>query len=70
MHVEVRQTKDVVILDLKGRLTAGLGEQVLREAIDELLAEGRRQVLLNLSEVASSWRGSRPPAGSAPSSSS
>jgi anti-sigma B factor antagonist len=52
MHVEVRQTKDVVILDLKGRLTAGLGDQILREAIDELLAEGRRRVLLNLSEVA------------------
>jgi len=28
--VEVRQTKDVVILDLKGRLTAGLGDQILR----------------------------------------
>jgi anti-anti-sigma factor len=52
MHVEVRQTKDVVILDLKGRLTAGLGDQILREAIDELLADGRRRILLNLSEVA------------------
>ena len=52
MHVEVRQTNDIVILDLKGRLTAGLGDQILREAIDELLAEGRRRVLLNLSEVA------------------
>ena len=51
MHVEVRQTKDVVILDLKGRLTAGLGDQILRDAVDELLAEGRRQILLNLSEV-------------------
>ena len=51
MHVEVRQTKEVVILDLKGRLTAGLGDQILREAIDELLAEGRRRILLNLSEV-------------------
>jgi anti-sigma B factor antagonist len=52
MHLEVRQIQDVVILDLKGRLTAGLGDQILREAIDELLAEGRRRVLLNLSEVA------------------
>jgi anti-sigma B factor antagonist len=51
MHVDVRQTKDVVILDLKGRLTAGLGDQILRDAIDELLAEGRRRILLNLSEV-------------------
>ena len=40
-----------MILDLKGRLTAGLGDQILRDAIDELLAEGRRRILLNLSEV-------------------
>jgi anti-anti-sigma factor len=52
VHVEVRQIHDVVILDLKGRLTAGLGDQILREAIDELLAENRRKILLNLSEVA------------------
>jgi anti-anti-sigma factor len=51
MHIEVRQSKDVMILDLKGRLTAGLGDQILRDAIDELLAEGRRRILLNLSEV-------------------
>lgn len=52
MHVEVRQIKDVMILDLKGRLTAGLGDQILREAIDELLAENRKKILLNLSDVA------------------
>jgi anti-sigma B factor antagonist len=52
MHVEVRQIQDVMILDLKGRLTAGLGDQILREAIDELLAEDRKKILLNLSEVA------------------
>jgi anti-sigma B factor antagonist len=51
MHIEVRQAKDVMILDLKGRLTAGLGDQILRDAIDKLLAEGRRRILLNLSEV-------------------
>ena len=52
MHVEVRQKEDVMILDLKGRLTAGLGEQILHDTIDELLAESRRKILLNLSEVA------------------
>jgi anti-sigma B factor antagonist len=51
MHLEVRKSGDVVILDLKGKLTAGLGDQLLREAIDELLAENQRKVLLNLSEV-------------------
>ena len=34
MHVEVRKAGDVVIVDLKGKLTAGLGDQILRETID------------------------------------
>jgi anti-sigma B factor antagonist len=51
MHLEVRQTQDVVILDLKGKLTAGLGDQLLREAIDELLAENKGHIVINLSEV-------------------
>jgi len=52
MHVEVRQVQDVMILDLVGRLTAGLGDQILRDAIDELLAENRKKILLNLSGLA------------------
>ncbi len=51
MHVEVREKSGVVIVDLKGKLTAGLGDQILRESIDELLAEGRKKILLNLSDV-------------------
>jgi len=51
MHVEVRRAGDVVIVDLKGKLTAGLGDQILRDTLDELLAESWRKILLNLSEV-------------------
>ena len=51
MHVEVRKAEDVVIVDLDGKLTAGLGDQILRETLDELLAEGYRKILLNLSAV-------------------
>lgn len=51
MHVEIRKAEDVVIVDLKGRLTAGLGDQILRDTIDELLAENWKKILLNLSEV-------------------
>jgi anti-sigma B factor antagonist len=51
MHVETRKSGEVVILDLKGRLTAGLGDQILRESIDELLAEGWKKILVNLSAV-------------------
>jgi anti-anti-sigma factor len=51
MHVELRKNGDVVIVDLKGKLTAGLGDQILRDTIDELLAEGWKKILLNLSLV-------------------
>jgi anti-anti-sigma factor len=51
MHVEVRRAGDVVIVDLSGKLTAGLGDQILHDTLDELLAESWRKILLNLSEV-------------------
>ena len=51
MHVEMRKTGEVVVVDLKGKLTAGLGDQILRESIDELLAENWKKILLNLSQV-------------------
>ena len=51
MHVDIRKADDVVILDLKGKLTAGLGDQILRDTLDTLLAEKWSKILLNLSEV-------------------
>jgi anti-anti-sigma factor len=51
MHVEIRKTGDVVIVDLKGKLTAGLGDQILRDTLDELLAESWKKILLNLSGI-------------------
>ena len=51
MHVEIRQHQGVVIVDLDGKLTAGLGDQILRETIDELLAENWQKILINLSQV-------------------
>jgi anti-anti-sigma factor len=51
MHVEIRKAEDVVIVDLVGKLTAGLGDAILRGTIDELLAENWKKILLNLSAV-------------------
>lgn len=51
MHVDVRKADDVVIVDLDGKLTMGLGDRILREAIDELLAENWKKIILNLSRV-------------------
>ena len=51
MKIEVRKVDDVIIVDFRGRLVAGPGEELLREIMNELLAEGWKKILLNLSEV-------------------
>jgi anti-sigma B factor antagonist len=52
MKIDVREREDVIIVDMEGRLVAGGSEQVLRDVINELIAEGWKKILLNLSEVA------------------
>ncbi len=51
MDVKVRKTGDVVIVDLEGRLVAGVGDELLRDVMSELLAERWRKLLVNLSDV-------------------
>lgn len=51
MEIGVRTVGDVTVLDLKGNLTLGTGEQKMREVIDELLARGQTKLLLNLAAV-------------------
>lgn len=51
MEINVRTAGDVTVLDLKGNLTLGAGEQKMREVIDELLARGQMKLLLNLAAV-------------------
>ena len=40
MEIDVRQVEGVIILDMEGRLTAGTGDRVLREAMNQLVADG------------------------------
>ena len=51
MHIEERSTGDVIILDLKGKMTLGEGDELLKDKINSLLHQGRRNVVLNLAEV-------------------
>lgn len=51
MHVDVRQADDVVIVDLQGKLVAGVGDMLLREVMNELVAEDWKKILLNLEQV-------------------
>jgi anti-sigma B factor antagonist len=51
MQAGVRRTEGVSIVDLAGRITFGEGTQKLRETVKGLLDEGRKQILINLSQV-------------------
>ncbi|HEY6270785.1 MAG TPA: STAS domain-containing protein [Terriglobales bacterium] len=46
-----RQVTDVTILDISGRITLGDETALLRNTIRDLLARGRKNLLLNLSQV-------------------
>jgi anti-anti-sigma factor len=51
MTVVERRVGDVTILDLKGRLVFDEGDAVLREHINDLVQQGRMNILLNLRDV-------------------
>lgn len=51
MKVNVRQREGVTILDLKGKITIGVGDVALRESIQQALAAGAMKILVNLGDV-------------------
>jgi anti-sigma B factor antagonist len=67
MKVDVRHVDDVIIIDLDGRLVMGVGDELLRDVMNEIVAEGWTKIILNLrdvsvmdssgiGEVVSSWK--------------
>lgn len=48
MVIRVRESEDVLILDLFGQLTAGGGDVVLRDAVREHLDQDWRRFVINL----------------------
>ena len=46
MKASVRKSGDVSVIDLEGRLVAG--DKALRAAIDDLLADGKQKILVNV----------------------
>jgi anti-sigma B factor antagonist len=51
MQIEERVVGDVTILDLKGKITLGEGDEVLRAKISALTTDNQRRILLNLEGV-------------------
>jgi anti-sigma B factor antagonist len=51
MQIEERSVADVMILDLKGKMTLGEGDELLKDKVNSLAMQGRLKILLNLAEV-------------------
>ena len=51
MQIEKRNVGDVVVLDLKGKITLGEGDELLKDKINSLIHQGQKKLLLNLEGV-------------------
>jgi anti-sigma B factor antagonist len=51
MQIEERVIDEVTILDLKGKVTLGEGDEVLKDKINSLILQNRKRILLNLEDV-------------------
>jgi anti-sigma B factor antagonist len=51
MEIAERVVNDVTILDLKGKMTLGEGDELLKDKINSLLANSKKKLVLNLEGV-------------------
>jgi anti-sigma B factor antagonist len=51
MQIEQRAAGDVVILDLKGKITLGEGDELLKDKVNSLVNQGIKKIVLNLAGV-------------------
>ena len=51
MQIEQRLVGSVMILDLKGKITLGEGDEALKDKINSLILQGHKKMLLNFGDV-------------------
>jgi anti-sigma B factor antagonist len=51
MQIDERVVGDVTILDLKGKMTLGEGDELLKDKVNSLMHRGHKHLLLNLGQV-------------------
>jgi anti-sigma B factor antagonist len=51
MQIDERTVGEVIILDLKGKITLNEGDEVLKDKINSLIMQDKKRILLNLAEV-------------------
>ena len=51
MQIEERVVGDVTVLDLKGKMTLGEGDELLKDKINSLIMQSKKKLILNLEGV-------------------
>jgi len=51
MQIDERTVGDVVVLDLKGKITLGEGDELLKDKVNSLVNQGHKKIVLNLADV-------------------
>jgi anti-sigma B factor antagonist len=51
MQIDERVVGNVTVLDLKGKITLGEGDEALRDRINQLMQKDQKRILLNLADV-------------------
>ena len=51
MQITERLVGDVMVLDLKGKITLGEGDELLKDKVNSVVSQGYRKIVLNLAEV-------------------
>ena len=51
MQIQERAIGDVMVLDLKGKITLGEGDELLKDKVNSLVNQGHKKVVLNLADV-------------------
>jgi anti-anti-sigma factor len=51
MKFSTRTIGDVVVIDVDGKILLGEGDVEIKEAVDNLLGQGQKKILLNLGKV-------------------
>jgi len=51
MQIQERAVGDVMVLDLKGKITLGEGDELLKDKVNSLVNQGHKKIILNLADV-------------------
>ena len=51
IKISTRQVEDVTVVDVSGRITLGEETSALRQAVRDLISQGKKKIVLNLAEV-------------------